>query len=182
MRWRLLLLTLLTLSESAYAQNVNQSDARCSPVVAGVTGNVNIEIKCPEQNDSTILRLNSDLAQANQVVAKLRTQGDIDRRQNEIMLWQSIQYSPDAADYEIYLRKYPRGLFADIAEVRARRIRASVDLGGFALLPSGDRICRRDVVQGNCAYLGKPGSGACFSSGYRTSCKMADGSWVPLGH
>lgn len=40
----------------------------------------------------------------------------------EIVFWQSIQNSTDRADLEAYLRRYPDGLFADLARNRLNRL------------------------------------------------------------
>ncbi len=39
----------------------------------------------------------------------------------ELLFWQSIKDSNDAADFEAYLRKYPEGQFADIARNRLKK-------------------------------------------------------------
>jgi hypothetical protein len=36
----------------------------------------------------------------------------------EIVFWQSVQAADDAAEYRIYLERYPDGAFADLAKAR----------------------------------------------------------------
>ncbi|MBI5108164.1 MAG: caspase family protein [Rhodocyclales bacterium] len=40
----------------------------------------------------------------------------------ELLFWQSVKDSQDAADFEAYLRQYPAGRFADIARNRLKRL------------------------------------------------------------
>lgn len=40
----------------------------------------------------------------------------------ELLFWQSVKDSQDAADYEAYLKQYPSGRFADIARNRMKRM------------------------------------------------------------
>ena len=40
----------------------------------------------------------------------------------ELLFWQSVKDSQDAADYEAYLKQYPAGRFADIARNRIKRL------------------------------------------------------------
>jgi uncharacterized caspase-like protein len=48
----------------------------------------------------------------------------IDPRTFELALWQSIQASSDAADFDEYLRQYPEGMFAGVARNRIAALRA----------------------------------------------------------
>jgi uncharacterized caspase-like protein len=47
-------------------------------------------------------------------------QPGLDPRQVELAYWESIKDSKNAADFRAYLKKYPRGEFADLAANRAR--------------------------------------------------------------
>jgi hypothetical protein len=42
--------------------------------------------------------------------------------ETELLFWQSVKDSQDAADYQAYLRQYPSGRFADIARNRLKRL------------------------------------------------------------
>jgi len=55
------------------------------------------------------------------VPATLARQVDLDPRQVELTFWDSIKDSRNPADFEAYLRKYPRGEFAGIASNRVKR-------------------------------------------------------------
>jgi uncharacterized caspase-like protein len=54
------------------------------------------------------------------VPATLARQVDLDPRQVELTFWDSIKDSRNPADFEAYLRKYPRGEFAGIASNRVK--------------------------------------------------------------
>jgi uncharacterized caspase-like protein len=41
----------------------------------------------------------------------------------EAMFWQSIQGSEDAGDYEAYLKQYPEGSFAELAQFKVKKLR-----------------------------------------------------------
>jgi len=43
----------------------------------------------------------------------------------ELAFWSSIQNSKDVADFDAYLKKYPRGNFADLARNRVRKLKAA---------------------------------------------------------
>jgi hypothetical protein len=49
----------------------------------------------------------------------------LDPRQVELAFWESIKDSKSAADFRAYLKKYPRGEFADLAANRAKLLPAS---------------------------------------------------------
>jgi len=42
--------------------------------------------------------------------------------ETELLFWQSVKDSQDAADYQAYLRQYPDGRFAEIARNRLKRM------------------------------------------------------------
>jgi len=54
------------------------------------------------------------------VPATLARQVDLDPRQVELTFWDSIKDSRNPADFEAYLRKYPRGEFTGIASNRVK--------------------------------------------------------------
>jgi uncharacterized caspase-like protein len=45
--------------------------------------------------------------------------------ETELLFWQSVKDSQDAADYQAYLRQYPNGRFAEIARNRLNRMQGS---------------------------------------------------------
>jgi hypothetical protein len=90
---------------------------------------------------------------------------EINRRQDEIAYWQAISSYSNRDEYRFYLSRYPRGLFADIAQ---NRINHS-DEKGFMLDADGHRICQyhyQQIMRDQ------------FSSAEAT-CRMSDGSWAP---
>ena len=52
--------------------------------------------------------------------AQIRNEGKVGEA--ELLFWQSIKDSSDAADFTAYLRKYPNGQFADIARNRLKKL------------------------------------------------------------
>ena len=44
--------------------------------------------------------------------------------ETELLFWQSVKDSQDAADYQAYLRRYPNGRFAEIARNRLHRMQS----------------------------------------------------------
>ncbi len=61
-----------------------------------------------------------DRAQAAQLAQAGGAATDADL-QVEILFWDSIKSSTDAADYQAYLESYPRGKFATLARARSKR-------------------------------------------------------------
>ena len=49
-------------------------------------------------------------------------------------LWNAIDKSRSASDYDVYLKKYPNGIFADLARVRMADL--GVKAGGVAAAPA----------------------------------------------
>ncbi|HEY0522692.1 MAG TPA: caspase family protein, partial [Stellaceae bacterium] len=45
----------------------------------------------------------------------------------EVVFWESVRNSSDAADYDEYLRRYPTGTFADLARLRIERLSKQTD-------------------------------------------------------
>jgi len=43
----------------------------------------------------------------------------------ELLFWQSVKDSPDAGDFEAYLRQYPNGRFSEIARNRLNRLKSA---------------------------------------------------------
>ncbi|MEH6435892.1 formylglycine-generating enzyme family protein [Massilia sp. DD77] len=52
--------------------------------------------------------------------------------QFELAFWESIKDSPHVSDYEAYLKAYPKGRFAALAQARIARLRAAQGTGGAA--------------------------------------------------
>ncbi|MBQ5946760.1 formylglycine-generating enzyme family protein, partial [Massilia sp. ST3] len=49
--------------------------------------------------------------------------------QFELAFWESIKDSPHVSDYEAYLKAYPKGRFAALAQARIARLRAGQGTG-----------------------------------------------------
>ncbi|KUZ67426.1 hypothetical protein WI36_21955 [Burkholderia ubonensis] len=56
--------------------------------------------------------------------------------QYEITFWESIKDSKDAGDYEAYLKTYPNGRFASLAQARLARLRAAAPKAPAASAPA----------------------------------------------
>jgi uncharacterized caspase-like protein len=71
----------------------------------------------------------------------------------EVAFWNSIGSSVDPSDFEAYLRKYPQGVFADLA--RARAVRRTAEPAAAALADAGDPWAKFwgswALVSGGCA-------------------------------
>lgn len=179
-------------SLSSAAQEIHQkTDGRCSPTFAGVSGDIKVTITCNDQSDPTILRLNATIEEANRAVRSMLSMNGLSNRKDEIIFWQAIQDSSDPSEFTMYLRRYPRGIFAELARSRIERLNSSVDAQGFALRPDGQRICQTTHPQpsGACGPTGcaiGPGA-ACGSTGCvmgggsdETRCLLATGQWMDV--
>ena len=56
--------------------------------------------------------------------------------QFELAFWESIKDSPHVSDYEAYLKAYPKGRFAALAQARIARLRAAQPQGAAAAAPA----------------------------------------------
>jgi len=56
----------------------------------------------------------------------------------EALFWESVKGSPDAAGYELYLKKYPSGEFVELAQLKIEQLRAKSLVGSGA--PGGDVV------------------------------------------
>jgi len=53
----------------------------------------------------------------------------------ELSFWESVKASTDAADFEAYLKQYPKGRFADLARNRIRALKAPAQTGSVTTPP-----------------------------------------------
>jgi carboxyl-terminal processing protease len=88
-----------------------------------------------------------DATNNNGVVASATNAGATDF---EKMYWESIQDSNDPADYQAYLNKYPSGHFADLANLRVKKLSGGGDTQVASVTPapdtSGSTITERSAV------------------------------------
>jgi hypothetical protein len=189
----IVIVLIAVVSRSSAAQNTQQgTSGNCSPTVSGVSGNVTIIVNCSDQPDLPI-RLNATLEEASKVAQKLARTAETMNKKDEIIFWQAIQDSTDPKEFEMYLRRYPAGIFSELAHSRIERLIASVDRQGFALRPDGQRICQtiKPPVQTACGggiCVSGSGSvscdprGLCVSAGGHntTMCRLANGDWVNM--
>ena len=81
----------------------------------------------------------------------------------EVVFWQSIANSTNAAEFEAYLRRFPNGMFSELAQIRLEvLLTASNDLPGAVGRPSSG--------------VGSPVSGSRVSGGWRRGVRWR-GRW-----
>ena len=87
----------------------------------------------------------------------------------EVVFWQSVQDSPNPAEFEAYLRRFPNGVFSELAEARLAGLRGSRVAGapaGTGTIAGGDTRAQ-------------PGAG--FRSGQTCAGSRADGAcWMEI--
>ena len=99
----------------------------------------------------------------------------------EVVFWQSIQNSTNPAEFEAYLRRFPNGVFSELAQVRLAALRGSaggastsvgLGVGGTVTSASGTRVsgapaslsgdyAPRRRTQAAGGYSGPPQSDVC---------------------
>ena len=84
----------------------------------------------------------------------------------ELVFWQSIATSTNPAEFEAYLRRFPNGMFSDLAQIRIEALRAGANAGPMSVRrPAGG--------------LGSPASGSRVSGGGGASFGGASGVDAP---
>ena len=58
----------------------------------------------------------------------------------ELVFWQSIADSANPAEFEAYLRRFPNGMFSDLAQIRLEALRAGRRAGGVGSPASASRV------------------------------------------
>lgn len=76
----------------------------------------------------------------------------------ESLFWDTIKSSRDAADFEAYLKRFPRGVFADLARNRVAALR-----GGRIekAIPDKTQVIRYETTQATTTGFGFVGGSAC---------------------
>jgi uncharacterized caspase-like protein len=99
-------------------------------------------------------------------------QPSLDPRQVELAFWESIKDSKNAADFRAYLKKYPRGEFADLAANRARLSSPAPSLAPVAP-PSSTTAVTKSQNERCVAILERAQLGESFSDEDRAYLKAA---------